>query len=266
MNIQRYIDDLQNLLERARILQICMALEVAACTTKDLIKQGVNEEEITDAKRISFATRYQPWYTEALALIKQLLPDRADDFVGYYKPQRLRKEVDYGNYSIEDYLQSLTVTRGYDKTVVVDRRAAVPKFAQQVNIVKACSDRFTSSLYDIKLLVQADLYDNELDAAQGLLKHGYGRAAGALAGVVLEGHLAVVCERHGLKVAKKSPTIADYNELLKSSDVIDIPVWRNIQHLADIRNLCDHRKPTEPTPDQIQDLLDGVKKVMKTVF
>lgn len=46
---------------------------------------------------------------------------------------------------------------------------------------------------------------------------------------------------------EKNPSINDYNELLKSNGVIDVPVWRNIQRLADIRNMCDHHKQTEPT-------------------
>ena len=45
-----------------------------------------------------------------------------------------------------------------------------------------------------------------------------------------------------------------------------IPQWRFIQHLADIRNLCDHNKPTELSAEQVNDLLTGVKKVIKTLY
>jgi hypothetical protein len=41
------------------------------------------------------------------------------------------------------------------------------------------------------------------------------RAAGAVAGVVLEKHLRQVCDDHKITVAKKNPTIGDLNELLK---------------------------------------------------
>jgi hypothetical protein len=126
--------------------------------------------------------------------------------------------------------------------------------------------RFESSLFDIRQLVQADLFDSELDAARELGKHKFTRAAGALAGVVLERHLAQVCDNHNIKMTKKAPNIADLNNALKEASVIDVPQWRFIQHLADIRNLCDHDKKSEPTVEQVDDLIAGVMKVTKTLF
>ena len=87
-----------------------------------------------------------------------------------------------------------------------------------------------------------------------------------MAGVVLEKRLGQASENHRLKIAKKAPTIADYNNALKEADVVDIAQWRFIQHLADIRNLCDHDKKTEPTRDQVEDLIAGVRKTIKTLF
>jgi hypothetical protein len=80
------------------------------------------------------------------------------------------------------------------------------------------------------------------------------RAAGAVAGVVLEKHLAQVCENHAIKVSKKNPTVGDLNDLLKSSGIIDTPRWQANQYLADIRNISDHNKAKEPTEEQISDL------------
>ena len=92
------------------------------------------------------------------------------------------------------------------------------------------------------------------------------RAAGALAGVVMEKHLAQVCDNHGIPLHKKAPTIADFNDKLKEAEVIDISQWRFNQHLGDIRNLCDHDKDAEPTKEQVNDLVDGVRKLTKTLF
>ena len=144
--------------------------------------------------------------------------------------------------------------------------SAIPHFRQQLAMLKAVESRFESSLYDIKQLVMADLFDSELASAQELEKRGFLRAAGALAGVVLEKHLAQVMENHGVKTRKKNPCISDYNDLLKSESVIDTPVWRNIQRLGDIRNLCDHKKDREPTDDEVQELVSGVEKITKTLY
>ncbi|MGH1510164.1 hypothetical protein [Ralstonia solanacearum] len=107
---------------------------------------------------------------------------------------------------------------------------------------------------------------SELEAADHLAKSKFFRAAGALAGVVLERHLGEVCTARKIAISKKNPTIGDFNEGLKAENVIDIPQWRFIQHLADIRNICDHARTPDPTPDQVTDLISGAKKIVKTVF
>jgi hypothetical protein len=152
------------------------------------------------------------------------------------------------------------------KEKIVGPDAAIPQFTQQLFIVKSIDRRFESSLFDIRQLVQADLFDSDLDAAAELLKKKFTRAAGAVAGVVLERHLAQACESHGVKISKKSPAISDLNDALKAANVIDVPQWRFVQHLADIRNLCDHDKAKEPTAEQAGDLVEGVRKTIKTIF
>ncbi|ECL0674061.1 hypothetical protein FPW95_23185, partial [Salmonella enterica] len=71
---------------------------------------------------------------------------------------------------------------------------------------------------------------------------------------------------HKLKLRKAHPTISDYYQTLKDSDIIDTPTWRFIQHLGDIRNLCDHNKDREPTKVDVSELITGIEKVIKTVF
>jgi hypothetical protein len=212
----------------------------------------------------SFKSKYQPWYSEVRALIKQILPDRLDDFARLYEKPKSRKSISYENYRIEDYMQGLTLTHLGDTKV--GPSAAIPHFSQQLAILKSAEGRFNSSLFDIRQLVQADLLDSEIDAARELAKHKFLRAAGAIAGVVLEKHLAQVCDTHAVKVTKQRPTINDFNQLLKDAGVIDTQAWRFNQFLADIRNLCDHDKKQEPTEGQIKDLIDGVAKVTKTIF
>jgi len=110
------------------------------------------------------------------------------------------------------------------------------------------------------------LFNSELDVARELNKKGFTRGTGAVVGVVLEKHLSQVCENHKIKVTKQKPTINDFNQLLKDNDVIEMPTWRFIQHLADLRNLCDHNKEREPRKEEIEELINGVEKVTKTIF
>jgi hypothetical protein len=163
-----------------------------------------------------------------------------------------------------DYLRGTQITRGLD--VVVGPSAGITPMYQQFNMVQGLQGRFKSSLYDLKTLVHADLLDSELQAAEELSAKGFQRGAGAVAGVVLEAHLSALCERRGIAIPKKNPTISDFNDALKGADIIEISTWRFIQHLGDIRNKCDHSKSGDPTKIEVTELIDGVKKVTKTIL
>jgi len=269
-NLEKYKENLNKLISKGELLLNAIQAEfLPERFREELEKVLKNKKKVSKfIKELpSFTSSYQIWYSESLVLLKQLLPDRVDDFVSLYKrPKTKRKDITYENYVIEDALRGLYITRGWGKEKVVGPDAAVPLFVQQLNILKSLKRRFESSLFDIRQLVQADLFDSELDAAHELNSKGFVRGAGAIAGVVLESHLAQVCENHNIKVKKKNPSINDYNQLLKDNEIIDIKDWRFIQHLADLRNLCDHKKEKEPTREDIEELIKGVEKVTKTIF
>jgi hypothetical protein len=262
-NLERYKSDLDKLKQKGDQLHLAMQYECFPDQVKKVLGKKADEEI---KKLLKFSEEYQTWYTESKVLIKQLLPDRLDDFTRHYEKPKPRKDITYENYRIEDYLQGLNVTKGWEKHKVVGPDAAIPHFRQQQAILNAVFARFESSLFDIRQLVQADLFDSEVAAALELLKSGFIRAGGAVAGVVLEKHLGQVVQNHSIIVRKKNLTISDYNDLLKQSDVIDTPAWRQIQRLGDIRNLCDHSKDREPTSDEVHELISGVEKFMKTLF
>lgn len=277
-NIDKYKKELDELIEEGLSLLYALNIECTNDRTgfiRRLKRDPVyinNQERQNIIDRIiasspNFKWDYENWYSKSLALIEQLAPNRLDDFIAFYKnPQRDRQNVMYGNYVVSDALIDLEVTQGDLRTVVTNKSAAIPKFLQQFKIVEALKERFESSLYDIKQLMQADLFDSELDAAIELNKKGFIRGAGAIAGVVLENHLAQLCEKHKVSIKKKNPTIADFNDALKGSDVIDMANWRLIQRLTELRNLCDHKKRKDPTAEQVDELIDGVSKVIKTIL
>ena len=262
-NLEKYKKDLETLVKKGGMLLIAMQNE---CFPEQVAKAlGANAKEYIKSLPI-FKNDYQAWYSEAKVVIKQLLPDRLSDFERHYEKPKPRKDITFDNYRIEDYLQGLNVTRGLYAEKVVGPDGAIPQFQQQLAILKSVSSRFESSLFDIRQLVQADLFDSELESAKELIKHGFLRGAGAIAGVVLETHLAQVAKNHNIQTRKKDPTISEFNELLKNAGIIDVPSWRQMQRLGDIRNLCDHNKDREPTREEAQELVDGVEKFTKTLF
>jgi hypothetical protein len=161
----------------------------------------------------------------------------------------------------------LQITRGFQEEIVFDSFSSFfRKFEKQLTILQSCQDRLDSVLSDIQGILQAEMFDDELAAAQDLLKKKHLRAAGALCGVILERHFNSVAKNHNLNVGKNNPTIADFNELFKKHDIYDIPNWRFIQRLADVRNISSHFKGREPLNDEIEELIRGTEKILKTVF
>ena len=115
-----------------------------------------------------------------MRVVSQLIPDRREDFIKQYKNER-RKSIDFSTYGISDYLIGLRTTRGgYD--VVVDSSAAIPRMQNQVSILNSATARFKSQLFDIREVLQADIFGSELEAARELAKKGFVRGAGAVAG------------------------------------------------------------------------------------
>jgi hypothetical protein len=266
-NLERFKGDLERLQKMGHQLEMAMIHEVdpKGFVEQATIQLGGKDKADAFVKELpNFRKDYEGWYSESIALIRQVLPDRLHTFVALYEKPRPRKALPgYSEYVIEDFMDNLRVTFGGD--VKADSSAAIPKFRQQRAILSAAEKRFESSLFDIRKIVQSDLFDTELDSARELASSKYLRAAGAVAGVVLEKHLHEVCNSHKIKITKKHPSIGDLNELLKQNAVIEIPQWRQISFLADLRNLCDHHKAKEPTEEQITDLIEGTSKILKTI-
>ena len=261
---ERYKKDLKNLITRGALLCYVMAKEL-----NNGVLTGPNLDEVSPdiqakIKKTSFNQEYDKWYNESLAIIRLLMPDRLDEFRLLYKNEK-RKEISYETYTVSDYLIGLVRKTTYGD-ITVPTSCGYSKYERQFQIVMSLESRFESSLFDMQQLVQADMFDSELDAARELWKKGFLRAAGAICGVILEKHFAIVLSNHQDTIAKKVPHISDYNEALKNNDIIEIPTWRFIQRLGDLRNLCDHNKDTEPTKDDVDELIKGTDKILKTLY
>lgn len=224
---------------------------------EDLIEQG--EQLVKDLGTTKNATNfkrdYQGWYTRALAVIKQLIPERLAEFTSLYYNKA-------ATYSIARYLRG-----AYSSYLARDVRVgAHNRFLQQRLILESAQSSLDDILANIHGVVQAEILDSELDAAIELWKAGHIRSAGTIAGVVLERHLAKICSSKNLMTRKKKPTTSDWNDILKDANVYDIPTWRGIQRFSDIRNLCAHPKDRDPTKDEVDELIRGVERITKTIF
>ena len=253
--IQDFKDDFEALIQLGQEMQ------------KDLMSRPDDGGEVAKKGTTTIERSYQDWYTEGYVLIKQLLPSRLPEFEQLYKGDGRRRTISVETFNIQDWLNGVRAGEDvYGEKAFNDSAAVAMRFQTQLAILRSVGRRFDSSLFEIKQVLQADLFDSELDSARELSSRGFLRAAGAVAGVVLEKHLGEVADNHGFTTRKKNPTIGDFNDGLKDEAVVDIPSWRQIQRLGDIRNLCDHNKGREPTSEEVEELIDGVEKYTKTLF
>ncbi|MHB8404676.1 MAG: hypothetical protein ACYDCJ_04550 [Gammaproteobacteria bacterium] len=215
---------------------------------------------------LMFGTKYQHWYSRAMKIVELLGHDRLTEFCSYYLIDPKRKAFNLATYVVQDYVKGIGATVNYDNKPKWDiHNVVIIRIMNQSQILASLKHRIDSVLADVKGHLLAGIEDEELATAEHLLRINL-RASGAIAGVVLEAHLQRAAKNHSITINKKNPTIADLNDLLKSAAVYDIPVWRKIQHLADLRNLCDHKKDREPTELEVKDLIVGVTAIVKNVF
>jgi hypothetical protein len=216
-------------------------------------------------KEDNFGSQYQRWYSKAMRVIEQLLPDRYQEFKELYRFDKRPKELDVTTYTVSDYIHGTVVSRGgvkrFDPVNV-----GMGKMKDQIDILASARDRLDSILADIEGSLEATLLDDELATANELLKAKHVRSAGAVAGVALERHLKAVADNHGVSLGRKKPQIGSLNDALKEARVFDNPRWREVQRLGDIRNLCAHDGEREPKTEEVRELIESTERIIKTVF
>lgn len=141
--------------------------------------------------------------------------------------------------------------RGFDGSYDVYKRVR-PVFM-------AAKDDFQGGyLLSIKNLVQAELFDSELELATELLKSGYKGPAAVVAGVVLETSLKDICTQLKIPLGKLDKMNSDlakaghYNKLQQ----------KKITALADIRNRAAHGDWTSFSDNDVQDMIRDVESFL----
>jgi hypothetical protein len=155
---------------------------------------------------------------------------------------------------------------GFDKKVIAGPADAIPLLQQQLNILDSIQVRFDSHIADTNALLQASLLDEMLNSATELLKNGFARSAGALCDVIISQHFELIKQAHQLKSTRKTMALKDYNELFSKAGIYEFGVYRQVQYLAEMRDLCIKNKKTAPSTEQVDDMIVATHKIIKSVF
>ena len=126
-------------------------------------------------------------------------------------------------------------------------------------VFKAAKSDFEGGfLSSIKSLVQAEIFDSELEQATELLSAGYKTPAAVVAGIVLETGLRDLCDSQGITHAKLDKMNSD----LAKAGIYGKLEQKRITALADIRNSAAHGRPDEFTDQDVSDMLRDVERFL----
>jgi len=111
-------------------------------------------------------------------------------------------------------------------------------------------------LNSVRSLIQAEVFDTELEQAKELLRGNYFTAAAVIAGVVLETTLRQLCIDQGIQVGKLDKMNAD----LAKVGYYNTLVQKRITALAGIRNSAAHGKSGEFNADDVSGMINEVER------
>lgn len=115
-------------------------------------------------------------------------------------------------------------------------------------------------LITFKQIVQAEVFDNELEQAKSLLESGYKNAAAVIAGVVLETAIKELCLNNNIDLEKKN--LNRLNEDLVKAGVYNTLQQKQILALADIRNKAAHGDYDEFTKEDVERMISDIERFL----
>jgi hypothetical protein len=150
--------------------------------------------------------------------------------------------------------------------------AQYPKFRdyspvnRALEVLRAATDDYGQGyLFNTRILVEAEVFDEFLEQAEHLLDSGYYQPAAVVIRSVLEDGLRKLCARHDVTLAAKSK-LGTMNAALAKQGVYSKLTQKRITELADIRNKAAHGEWDEFTKTDVENVLRDVRHLMEEHF
>jgi hypothetical protein len=148
-------------------------------------------------------------------------------------------------------------------TIQVGKALSFSPTNRAQGILMAARDDFQHGhLFDLRQLIEAELFDEFLDQAQHLLDSGYYQPAAVIAGCVLEDGLRKLCHRHAISLPPK-PRLDAMNAELAKAGVYSTLVQKRIIALADLRNKAAHGQWDEFGLEDVKEMMHAVRRIME---
>ncbi len=210
---------------------------------------------------------YHSWYAKAYKVVRIFAPERLEEFERFYTGDKTIKKIEDLNAitaGITHYLQGWIVTK--DDGEVNFKNTFESGLREQFNIINAILKNLDDDLFNLESGIHYEIYQSEMDIARDLRKKKFYRAAGSIAGVVIEVHLKKVVNNRGVPLADKAdPGMSAYNDALKKHKIYKTPTFSLIQLCGQIRNKCVHPKEEEPTAGEISSIISAAERILVEV-
>lgn len=234
---QRIIDHLQELIEFESKIEKTREYNDTKIISKLDWNAGIRLNKHIAAYDCVNLELSNQWGVSCLQIIKKISDEKSD----YY--------IKFNN------LFSLFTTR--------ESYAAVKTALGILKAIKA--DYENGYLFDMRSLIEAEVFDEFLEQAEELLKKNYYQAAAVIVGCVLEDGLRKLGQRK-IPNFLTDKTIDPMNVELAKAGIYNALWQKKIMALADLRNKAAHGKWTEFTEKDVEDMIRDVRRFMEDYF
>jgi len=144
----------------------------------------------------------------------------------------------------------------------IERGIAFSNAKRAQGVMRAAEDDLSAgALFQVRALIEAEVFDDFLEQAEALHKAGYYQPAAVVAGAVLEDGLRSLCTTNSITIPSR-PKLDTMNSDLAKAGVYSKLVQKKITTLADLRNKAAHGQWDEFDAEDVEEMLAQVRRFM----
>lgn len=153
--------------------------------------------------------------------------------------------------------------KNFTKQVDDSKGFTYSRVTRSQGILKAAKDDYQNEqLFEVRKLVEAEVFDDFLEQAEHLFDLGYYQPAAVIAGSVLEDGLRKLCQMHKIPITDR-PKLDRMNADLAKASIFSKLVQKKITALADLRNKASHGQWNQFSKEDVGEMLPAVRRIME---
>ncbi|MBZ0166629.1 MAG: HEPN domain-containing protein [Candidatus Omnitrophica bacterium] len=155
--------------------------------------------------------------------------------------------------------------KNFSKQVEKEYISYSPLQRAQGVLKSAKNDYENEQLFDVRQLIEAELFNDFIEQAEHLLKSGYYQPAAVIIGCVLEDGLRKLCHKNVISIPEK-PKLDSMNIELAKAGIYSKLTQKKITVLADLRNKSAHGQWDQFKLNDVEEMILSVRRIMEEFF